>query len=63
MNEKETFQKLALMLSDMNINYKHVLPEKVAIDIPVKDWKQLSDQEIIKIQKYFIKKLAQKIQN
>jgi hypothetical protein len=51
------------MLSDMNINFKNILPEGVMIDVPVKEWKALSDQEIIKIQKYFIKKLAQKIQN
>lgn len=51
------------MLSDMNIDYKNILPEGVRIDIPVKDWKNLSEGEVIKIQKYFIKKLAQKIQN
>ncbi len=47
----------------MNIDYKNILPEGVKIDIPVKDWKQLSETEVIKIQQYFIKKLAQKIKN
>jgi predicted Holliday junction resolvase-like endonuclease len=46
------------MLEDMNINPKDVLPEGTIIDFKVKDFKQLSDSEIIKIQKFFIKKLV-----
>lgn len=49
------------MLEDMNINPKDILPEEVKMDFKVKNFKNLTEGEIIKIQKFFIKKLVEKI--
>ena len=49
------------MLEDMNINPKDILPDEISIDYKIKDFKNLTEIQIIKIQKFFIKKLVQKI--
>ena len=47
----------------MNISYEQILPQLDFIDkiSSEKEYKMLGDAEVIKIQKFFIKKLAAKL--
>lgn len=51
------------MLDEMKINYEQILPDLDSVEktINSKDYKMLGDAEVIKIQKFFIKKLAAKL--
>ena len=51
------------MLNEMNINPNDILPhsEKQLAPISINQYKVISDREIIKVQKFFIKKLISKV--
>lgn len=51
------------MLQEMNINPQDILPteDKIKEDILISDYKVLTEKETIRIQKFFIKKLIEKI--
>lgn len=57
-----TYIKLCSMLDGMNIDFRSILPEmSIEIDHEQKEYKSLSDDETIKIQKFFIGKLASRL--
>lgn len=51
------------MLQEMNINPQDILPteDKIREEILISDFKVLTEKETIRIQKFFIKKLIEKI--
>lgn len=51
------------MLQEMNINPQDILPteDRIREEILISDYKVLTEKEIIRIQKFFIKKLIEKI--
>lgn len=55
---EEVYAKLAVMLHEMGINSKDILPNHQPPKLQEKQYKKLSDGEIIKVQKFLIKKLA-----
>lgn len=51
------------MLQEMNINPQDILPteDRIKEEILISDYKVLTEKETIRIQKFFIKKLIEKI--
>ena len=50
------------MLHDMGIDSRDILPPHTPPQLEAKQYKKITESEVIKIQKFLIKKLAEKVQ-
>ena len=57
-NANDVYKKLVIMLHDMAIDSKDILPHHDPPVLQPKKYKKLKDNEVIQVQKFLIKKLA-----